>query len=222
MAVLVLVHGGSMSTETWNRLTTGAPVHTEDGRMGARIWDPVVPLLAAHGHRVFTPALIDEHCTDLTGHILQLCTLIADRGLTNLVLAGHSYGGMVITGAAARLEGRVRHLVYIDAALPAPGQSLFDLIAAAGIDPFSCAGLEPAPPYTEKLQFDPRDLEPVGKTYVYCTESDFVRVSREALKTVAGVPGWTFMGLPSSHVPMAEMPDEVAWILLDAVKRAGM
>ena len=123
MADFVLVHGGSMSTETWNRLTTGAPVHTDDGRMGARIWDPVVPLLAAHGHRVFTPTLIDEHCTDLTGHILQLCSFIADRGLGNVVLVGHSYGGMVITGVADRATARIAKLVFLDAANPVHGQS---------------------------------------------------------------------------------------------------
>ena len=63
---------------------------------------------------------------------------------------------MVITGVAAKMPGRIGRLVYVDAALPDPGQSLFDIIVSGGSDPMSFAGLEPAAPYVEKLQFKPR------------------------------------------------------------------
>ena len=63
---------------------------------------------------------------------------------------------MVITGVAAKMPDRISRLMYVDAALPDPGQSLFDIIVSGGSDPMSFAGLEPAAPYVEKLQFKPR------------------------------------------------------------------
>ena len=61
MATYVLVHGGNMSNETWNRLTVGKPVHTKDGKMGGMIWDGTVSALRAQDHRVFAPTLGDEN-----------------------------------------------------------------------------------------------------------------------------------------------------------------
>lgn len=217
MTDFVLVHGGNMTTETWNRLSRQRPVTTPDGTMGGRIWDPVSAFLEKEGHHVFSPTLEDEHTCTLTDHIREVCSLIAGHDLRNIVLAGHSYGGMVITGAASRLPNRVRHLVYFDAALPGPGQSLYDLICSAGADPLSFAGLEPARPYTEKIAFDQKNLRHIKKTYIRCTKSDFSLVTRSAQQKIAATARqWDYRELPSSHVPMAEMPQDVAAILLDA------
>jgi len=88
-----------------------------------------------------------------------------------------NYGGMIITGVAARIAEKIVHLVYIDAALPDPGQSLFDLFVSSGRDPLSFVGLEPAAPYVEKLQFDPEKIRPLKKTYILCNESEFAPVT---------------------------------------------
>jgi pimeloyl-ACP methyl ester carboxylesterase len=210
----------SSSTETWNRLTVGEPVHTEDGLMGGRIWDPVIPAIKRHGHRAFAPTLADEHTCDLTGHIAQVAGLITGNNLRDIVLAGHSYGGMVITGVAASMPDRIRHMVYVDAALPDPGQSLFDIIESGGCDPLSFAGLEPAPPYVERLQFDAVTVQPVKKTYVLCTKSEFAIVTGLAKQKIAAAKsGWTYRELPASHVPMADMPEEIAEILLETATK---
>jgi len=220
MADYVLVHGGNMTTETWNRLSRGTPVHTPDGRMGGKIWDPVIPVLERYSHRVFAHTLLDEYTSTLTGHIEQVCRIITSHDLRDVILAGHSYGGMVITGAAAGMPDRIRHLVYIDAALPDPGQSLFDIIVSSGWDPLSFVGLEPAPPYVEKLQFDVRTLQRLDKTYVLCTKSEFSAVTKVARTKIAvAKDGWTYRETPTSHVPMAEMPDDVAQILLDVAEK---
>ncbi|WAC05892.1 MAG: alpha/beta hydrolase [Methanoregula sp.] len=220
MVTYVLVHGGNMTTDTWNKLTRGKPVHTPDGTMGGMIWDPVVPSLTAHNHRVFAPTLLDEHSSSLTGHIVQVCELITGNDLRDIIPVGHSYGGMVITGVAAKMPDRIRRLVYVDAAFPDPGQSLFDLIVSGGCDPLSFAGLEPAPPYVEKLQFDAAKIKPLKKTYILCTKSEFKGVTRIAKEKIdADTKGWTYLELPSSHVPMADMPAEVVKILLDAAKK---
>jgi pimeloyl-ACP methyl ester carboxylesterase len=219
MANYVLVHGGNMTTDTWNKLTKGNHVSTYDSKMGGRIWDPVVPVLKGHNHRIFAPTLKDEHSSNLTGHIEQVCALIAEHDLRDVILVGHSYGGMIITGVAARMADRVSHLVYVDAALPDPGQSLFDIIVFGGCDPLSFAGLEPAAPYVEKLQFDARKIKPLPKTYILCTESEFAPVTHVARKKIAAAgKEWIYVELPTSHVPMASMPDEFTQLLLEAAK----
>ncbi len=220
MANYVLVHGGNMTTATWNNLTRYEPVDTPDGTMGGRIWDPMVSALTVHNHHVLAPTLRDEHHASLTAHIGQVGDLIAEHNLWNIILVGHSYGGMIITGVAAKMPDRIRHLVYIDAALPDPGQSLFDIIASGGRDPRSFIGLEPAAPYVEKLQFDPEKIQSLKKTYILCRESEFASVTRVAQKKIAGAGNeWTYRELPTSHVPMASMPDELAQLLLDAAKK---
>ena len=219
MAAYVLVHGGNMDVETWNRLTTGKPVHTADGKMGGLIWDSILPALHLQGHATFSPTLADEHHSDLTGHIDQVSALIVGQRLHDVILVAHSYGGMVITGVAAHLADRVRHMVYVDAAVPAPGQSLFDLIVASGNDPMAFIGLEPAPPYVEKLQFNEAKVKPIPKTYIRCTQSDFGPVTA-ALKPAILADGeqWAYFELPSSHVPMAGMPDRLSDLLLRAAR----
>ena len=222
MATYVLVHGGNMSTETWNKLTVGKPVYTNDGKLGPKYWDGTVSALTAHGHRVFAPALKDEHTSTLTGHIGQVCELIAGNDLRDIILVGHSYGGMVITGVAAKMPDRVRRLVYLDAALPDPGQSLYDIIrlglsASSGSQPVLP---EPSPPYVERLQYDAAKIKPLKKTYILWTKSEFKDVTRIAREKIsADKKGWTCIELPSSHVPMADMPDEFCQLLLDAAKK---
>ncbi len=220
MATVVLVHGGNMSTDTWNRLR-GRNDYPPGGQLGPKYWNGTVAYLEAHGHRAFAPALPDEHTHDLSDHIGVVCRLMEDHDLRGVVLVGHSYGGMVITGAAERIRARVRKLVYVDAALPDPGQSLFDLFSASGADPLSFAGLEAACAYTQKLQYDPGRLRGIGRVYIRCTESDFAGVTRAAQAKIAegGAGQWDYRELPTSHVPMATMPERFHRMLLNAALR---
>ncbi|MGA9085606.1 MAG: alpha/beta fold hydrolase [Methanoregula sp.] len=104
MATYILVHGGNMSTDTWNRLT-GRHDYPDGCRLGAKYWDGTIAILKEHGHRAFAPTLADEHTHNLTDHSEQVCTLIETQDLRDLILVGHSYGGMVITGVADRMAG---------------------------------------------------------------------------------------------------------------------
>jgi len=215
MADYVLVHGGDVSTETWNKFTKGKPIHTDNGRLGYLVWEPVASVLKAHGHRVFAPTLKSEYSCGLTGHIEQVCALIDDNNLENIILAGHSYGGIVVTGVADRIPKKISRLVYLDSSLPDPGQSLFDVLLSNGKDPASVAGLEPVAPYTEKLQFDWRNLDMLPKTYIRCMESEFTAVTAAAIKKLSCRPnGCQVTELPTGHLPQATMPDELAQILL--------
>jgi len=213
MATFILVHGGNMSADTWNRLTN-RNTYPPGGQLGGRIWEGTRAYLASHGHRCCAPTLADEHIHNLTDHIGQVCSLMEQGDLREVILVGHSYGGMVITGVTARVPERIRRLVYIDAALPDPGQSLFDQFTEGGVEPLSFAGLEVTSAYGEKLQFDPRKIQRLPKTYLLCTKSEFAVVTQVARKKIAMQPGWTYLELPTSHVPMATMPKRFYRLML--------
>src|SRR5215475_6539467 len=98
-------------------------------------WKKIHPLMSAAGHRLFTPTYTGlgerEHLAnpsnDLETHIQDVLAVIKYEDLRNIVLIGHSYGGMVATGVADRARERIAQLIYLDAFVPRDGQSLFDL-----------------------------------------------------------------------------------------------
>jgi len=104
-------------------------------------------LLYGAGHEVFTPSLtgIGERAhlaspqVDLTTHVTDVANTVLYEDLTDIVLLGHSYGGMVVTGALEHIADRVAHLVYLDAFKPDDGQSLRDLSGA----PYGAAAVGP-------------------------------------------------------------------------------
>ncbi len=114
MASYVLVHGGGH---------------------GGWCYAKVKRLLEGRGHEVFAPSLtgLAERSSslspdvDLEFHIDDVVKLLYYWDLDEVILVGHSYGGMVVTGAADRAADRVGKLVFLDAANPTQGQSLLDV-----------------------------------------------------------------------------------------------
>ena len=104
---------------------------------GGWCWARVAERLQAAGHTVFAPTLTGlcdrSHLlaptVSLMTHIKDVAGLLDWEELRDVVLVGHSYGGMVITGAADRTADRVRTLVYLDAFYPKHGQCAMDLRA---------------------------------------------------------------------------------------------
>ncbi len=98
---------------------------------GAWCWDRTVQELRTRGHRVFavTQTGLGErkHLIGAADHIdvyvNDIVNLIEAEELNDVILVGHSFGGIPITGAAARLPGRINSLVYLDAGVPRPGES---------------------------------------------------------------------------------------------------
>lgn len=102
MAVFVLVHGANL---------------------GGWCWDAVRPRLEERGHRVLTPTLRHDGNPrpSLAAHIASVAELLEAEELSDVILVGHSYAGMIVTPVAGRLPQRVAHLVYLDAAVPSDG-----------------------------------------------------------------------------------------------------
>lgn len=103
---------------------------------GAWCWKSTAKILRSKGHEVFTPTLSGlgdrKHLlktdVDMNTHIQDIANLLYYEDLEDVTLVGHSYGGMVITGVAARSPERLAKLVYLDAFIPLPGQNEFDLL----------------------------------------------------------------------------------------------
>ena len=98
-------------------------------------WKKMHPLMQAAGHRLVTPsytglgerAHLAHSGIDLDAHIEDMLAVIKYEDISDIVLVGHSYGGMVATGVADRARDKIRQLIYIDAFVPQDGQSLLDL-----------------------------------------------------------------------------------------------
>jgi pimeloyl-ACP methyl ester carboxylesterase len=96
------------------------------------------PLMQAEGHTLVTPTYTGlgervhlAHAeVDLDTHIQDVLNVLEFENLRDVILIGHSYGGMVGTGVADRARERIAQLVYLDAHAPADGQSAFDLMPA--------------------------------------------------------------------------------------------
>jgi pimeloyl-ACP methyl ester carboxylesterase len=115
--ILVLVHGGRQGSWSWRRLA---------------------PRLRSAGHDVYTPTLSGladrRHLLtpniDLDTHVEDVRALLYFEDLRDVVLVGHSYGGMVITAVCETdARERVGQLVYLDALVPHPGEAAYDLMA---------------------------------------------------------------------------------------------
>jgi pimeloyl-ACP methyl ester carboxylesterase len=111
----VLVHGAFHGGWCWERVAR--LLRSE----GAAVYAPSLSGLADRAH-LFTPLIgLETHVRDIVG-------LLEYEDLKDVVLVGHSYGGMVVTWAAERLAKRVAHVVYLDAAFPERGdQCMYDL-----------------------------------------------------------------------------------------------
>ncbi len=102
---------------------------------GAWTWKDAASLLRQRGYDVYAPTLTGlaerahvrpEHVS-LSSHVADIAGLMRYENLRDVLIVGHSYGGMVITGAVDRERERVAGMIYLDAFVPRNGQSLFDL-----------------------------------------------------------------------------------------------
>ncbi len=138
LSVLTVLSNGApaiSSRTNTKKKTTFVLVH--GAWHGGWCWKKVSGLLGALGHQVYTPTLTGlgerSHLLaqeiDLEMHIQDIVSMLEYEDLMEVILVGHSYGGMVITGAADKERKRVNHVVYLDAFLPESEKSLQDYVS---------------------------------------------------------------------------------------------
>ena len=107
---------------------------------GSWCWTRVRRLLAAGAHRVFTPTLtgVGERShllsrdVGLDTHVADVANLMIWEDLRDIVLVGHSYGGIVARHVADRMPDRINSLIYLDAFVPENGNALCDYLPDNG------------------------------------------------------------------------------------------
>lgn len=172
----------------------------------------------------------------LTDHIDDVCDQVAQAGIDRFILAGHSYGGMVVTGVAARLGARIDAIAYIDAFFPGDGQSLWDITGAFEhawyidsqkftpglVAPIGSVDFEPVPgmvgrhpllTLTEAVRYTGEEAKIPRRTYIFANDwqpTPFARFHDQ----LRGDPAWECHESKASHFVMADQPEQLLAILL--------
>jgi pimeloyl-ACP methyl ester carboxylesterase len=102
---------------------------------GGWCWRRVADLLQAKGHKVFAPTMTGlgerSHLMragiDLSTHVTDIVNVMKWEGLSGVVLCGHSYGGMVVSGVAEQMADKIASIVFLDAFVPENGDAMADL-----------------------------------------------------------------------------------------------
>jgi pimeloyl-ACP methyl ester carboxylesterase len=214
MATFVIVHGA------WS---------------GAHAWRWVRPLLRAAGHDVVTPSLtglgerahLATQATNLCTHVADVAAVLHYEDLHDVVLVGHSYGGMVITGVADRAADRIARLVYLDADVPRKGESMLDLVPPDERARYEEAahtrgeGWRVPPPLPDPLatMAQPLHLDHgetrLPRTFVLCTEGKEEWTEPPYLARVRADPSWQFVELAADHTAHVSAPHALSQLLQD-------
>jgi pimeloyl-ACP methyl ester carboxylesterase len=194
-------------------MTTYVLVH--GGDRDGHIWEGVARLLRHQGNQVFCPSMKSIKETTLQHNINEICELIQANQLNDIILVGHSYGAMVITGVLNQLSDAIHCMVYIDSVIPQSGKSLFALLAENGFNDESL-GLTPDTPCIEPLLFDENKLKEKLKAYIHCLKSEFSAATKpfyDNLIKTSATNHWLYFDLNTTHACMLTQPEALAVIL---------
>lgn len=216
-------------------------------------WKKMRPLMVAAGHELFTPtqtgvgerAHLAHPGIDLETHIRDLLAVIEFEDLRDIILIGHSYGGMVATGVADRARDKIKRLIYLDAFAPEDGKSANDYLAVSpeamsriAIDGWKVPPNPPPPDtspedvawvtlrrvpqplacYEQKLVFKNGPLS-LPRTYIYMRRhlpgDPFRQFMERARKE-----GWPVYEMDASHSPHVTAPAALMQILEKVARSA--
>ena len=215
---------------------------------GGFAWKKMHPLMAAAGHRLVTPsytglgerAHLANPSIDLETHIEDILNVIKYEDLRDIVLVGHSYGGMVATGVADRARDRVTQLIYIDAFVPGDGQSLLDLNEAdrQRMTDLTSSGAWRVPPHPIAADTPQADIEwlterrvpmpikcfeaklklqngalTLPRSYIYATRITPADTFGQFAKMTKNDPAWRYHEIDASHSPNVTAPDALMAML---------
>jgi pimeloyl-ACP methyl ester carboxylesterase len=212
-------------------------------------------MLRQAGHDVYTPTLtglgershLSGQAINLDTHIRDIVNVFKYEDITDVILCGHSYGGMVITGVAGKIGERIRTLVYLDAYAPAEGQSLLHItgkdMSLAVLEASRNEGMIPAIPaaelnvnaadaalvdamsvpqplasFVQGVRVSTESVSVANRTYVFATENG----GDWFLSTYTRLkdnPRWRMHTVASGHNVMLDRPVELTSILLEELTR---
>ena len=221
---------------------------------GAWCWRKLLPLLREQGHRAFVVSLTGlgdrAHQLNpdirLATHVDDITAVIEAEELTDLILVGHSYGGLLATGVADRLPERIRRLVYLDAIVPHSGEcwsEFHDPVrreqtrahirqhgnlpvpdpAIYALQPDDEAWVrrrlvpQPGGVYDDPLTFDTRRVSSLPRTFVDCNQPAVPGVAMSRIR-VRAEPGWQVLEMATGHDAMISAPKALAAILCALAK----
>lgn len=230
MRTIVVVHGAWSGGWAWCRIRE---------RLGRQGIDVFTPTLTGVGER----AHLAHPAVDLALHIQDIVNVLEFEDLQDVVLVGHSYGGMVITGVADRVPERIGQLVYLDAFVPTHGTAAFDLMPPAAAKELRALAasdgngwrLPPNPPPGDTSSADlawlkarrmPQPMRTFSqklelktpqprhpRTYIYCRRSAAFDTFGRFAAEAKDDPGWQYHELDSSHSPNVTAPGPLAALL---------
>lgn len=213
---------------------------------GAWCFDDLAASLRAAGHHVLAITQtgvaerahllpggvnLDTHITDVLAAIA--CDTAAGDGL---VLVGHSYGGMVITGVADRIAEQVDSLVFLDAIVPYDGESCWDVVNDEERQWYTEVddtgfGVPPMPFFDDRATSHPLAtvMQPLRlsgdlnrfrrRDFVYALDWPGESPLRQSYDRVRDDPRWHCHELDGRHDLMRGNPDDLVRILLDVAAR---
>jgi len=215
-------------------------VHGATG--GGWDWKNVANGLIKQGHTVYRPTLsglgekthLASDSINLTTHISDIVNLIEFEQLDNVMLLGHSYGGMVITGVANRIPERIKHLTFLDASVPDDGMAALDVWGTKLADLDVRDGLvyfswledtkafprdvpHPVNTLTEAVEFNKPAAKAINASFVAFVPEGVSREQRadDPSWHRAEARGWTIRTFDGDHVIYRVKPDEFVEMLLE-------
>ena len=218
---------------------------------GGWCWNRVADRLRSRGHGVFAPTLtgLGERSHLLTKdvglatHVDDVANLIRWEGLERIVLVGHSYGGVVISGVAEKAVDSIESLVFLDAFIPEDGESMLDCTHSrtsqrweASLKESGGLWIAPIPASVFKVNEADRawvDAQCVPHPYKTFADTVSLTGARERIEKKAYIraaiydgsafrayyervkddPAWRTFEVQSGHDVMLDAPDELVRIL---------
>jgi pimeloyl-ACP methyl ester carboxylesterase len=219
---------------------------------GGWCWRRVSDLLEKKGHKVFAPTMTGlgerSHLIDakinLATHVTDIVNVIKWEGLKDIVLVGHSYGGVIISGVAEQARDAIGSIVFLDAFVPESGDSLADKASQPvrdAIAPLAQKGelaMKAVPAAVFRVNEKDRAwVDAMCTPHPLATLTDKItltgardRIAKKAYIRAKGYPSvpfdgfhdklkadaaWRVYELPSGHDVMVDMPDRLSEILVE-------
>jgi len=218
------------------------------GYGGAWQWRRVAQILTGAGHEVITPSLtgmgervhLANRDVDLDTHIQDVVNVIKFSNMSDVILVGLSYSGMVATGVAELVPAQIKRLVYLDAYVPQDGQAMVDLLlpevvtgAMQLVDALGDGWKGPVPSHLDS-RCTPQPIktatQPVvvrnptaaalPRAFIFCTEDKGEGIDPfhipivDAAEKARHDERYLYFEMAATHMVLETMPEQVAEVLL--------